>query len=186
MRVLHLVYIVFFLFLGAWLGQAILKQNPLRWAAVFVPLCAVMFYVQLRTFEGSGHFDWPGAAPRNPWVQAFLWARENTPVDAKFLVPFDFMRRPREDYYGFRAWAERSRTVDDVKDRAVAALSPPLADKWALEADLLRGEWKVTWILDTRAALSEQAHALSCPYANAVVMVCQVPAAPEQVPQAQR
>jgi hypothetical protein len=196
MRVLHLAYIAFFLFLGGWLGQIWLRMHPIRWATVFVPVCAVMFYVQTGTFEGSGHLDWPGNAPRNPWVQAFVWARENTAVDAKFLLPFDYMRRPGEDFYGFRAWAERSRTVDDVKDRAVAALNPSLAMPWTLASELprawelareglrpvrkeewsgVREEWKVTWILDERGVLVRIAPELSCPYANDVVMVCRIP-----------
>jgi len=198
MRVLHLAYIIFFLFLGGWLGQVWLRRHPIRWAAVFVPVCAVMFYVQARTFEGSGHFDWPGAAPRNPWVQAFVWARENTPVDAKFVLPFDHMRRPGEDFYGFRAWAERSRTLDNVKDRAVAALSPALAGKWSWELQfpltwdqfkmqpqpyqldreewgLIREAWMVSWILDERAVLIKFVPQFSCPYENDVVMVCRIP-----------
>jgi hypothetical protein len=183
MRVLHLVYIVFFLFLGGWLGQIWLREHPIRWAAVIVPLCAVMFYVQLRTFEGSGHFDWPGAAPRNPWVQGFAWARENTPLDAKFVLPFDHMRLPGEDFYGFRAWAERSRTVDDVKDRAVAALTPSLANAWrksprlplrpeAEDLQMLGTQHNFMWVLLQRPGVP----GLSCPYANDVVVVCRIPA----------
>lgn len=182
MRVLHLVYIVFFLFLGGWLGQVWLRMHPIRWVAVFVPLGAVMLYVQMRTFEGSGHFDWPGAAPRNAWVQAFVWARENTPADAKFAVPSDYMRRPGEDFYGFRAWAERSRTVDEVKDRAVAALSPSLAPAYAMgphlppqpnaeDLGVLPREHKVAWTILERPGVP----GLSCPYANDVVMVCRIP-----------
>lgn len=182
MRVLHLVYIVFFLFLGGWLGQIWLRMHPIRWVTVFVPVCAVMFYVQMRTFEGSGHFDWPGSAPRNAWVQAFVWARENTPVDAKFAVPSDYMRQPGQDFYGFRALAERSRTVDDVKDRAVAALSPPLARAYAMspylpakpnagDLQVFRREHNVTWAILERPGVA----GLSCPYANDVVMVCSIP-----------
>jgi len=182
MRVLHLVYIVFFLFLGGWLGESLLRKNPLRWAAWFVPVCAVMFYVQLQTFAGSNHWDWPGAQPRNAWVQAFVWARGNTPVDAKFALPIDFMRLPGEDFYGFRAWAERSRTPDDVKDRAVAALSPSLAYAWGMSPRLpeplqldvlqdLRRHDGITWVVLPRPALP----GLSCPYGNDVVMVCRIP-----------
>lgn len=182
MRVLHLGYLVFFLFLGGWLSQIWLRQHPMRWAVCFVPVCAVMFYVQTRTFEGSGHLDWPGAAPRNAWVQAFIWARDNTPVDAKFVLPFDHMRLPGEDFYGFRAWAERSRSVDDVKDRAVAALTPALAHAWgtspylpampaAEDLQRLRREHNFTWVLLQRPGVE----GIPCPYANDVVMVCRIP-----------
>ncbi len=192
MRVLHLVYVAFFLFLGGWMGQIWLRMHPLRWAAFFVPLCAVMFYVQTRTFEGSGHFDWPGAVPRNAWVQAFVWARDNTPADAKFVLPFDHMRRPGQDFYGFRAWAERSRTVDDVKDRAVAALTPSLAYTWGMcpylpvtptveDLQRLRRERNFTWVILERPGLA----GLLCPYANDVVMVCEVPKAAKRGPEPQ-
>lgn len=193
MRVLHLVYIVFFLFLGGWLGQRVLRGNFIRWVAAFILLGGVMFYVQLRTFDGSGHIDYPGAAPRNAWVQAFAWARENTPPDAKFALPFDFMRRPGEDYYGFRAWAERSRTVDDVKDHAVAALSTKLADRWLEEAGEAAATWRaltperlrhsadktqVRWVILERPGIA----GLSCPYANEGVMICRIPEAVEEIP----
>jgi hypothetical protein len=189
MRVLHIAYIIFFLFLGGWLGQVALRLHPIRWAALFVPLCAVMFYVQLRTFEGSAHFDRPGAAPRNAWVQAFVWVRENTPMDARFALPFDFMRRPGQDYYGFRAWAERSRLPDDVKDRAVAGLTPSLARAWGSAPRLqepvrleslraLRRGGGAGWVLLERPAVD----GLSCPYANDVVMVCRIPEDPVNPP----
>ncbi len=189
MRVLHITYIVFFLFLGGWLGQTALRMHPIRWAAVFVPLCGVMFYVQMRTFAGSAHFDWPGAAPRNAWVQAFVWARDHTPVDAKFALPFDFMRRPGEDFYGFRAWAERSRLPDDVKDRAVAGLTPSLARAWGSAPRLqepvhmeslpaLRRAGHATWVILERPGVQ----ALACPYSNDVVMVCRIPEDPVNLP----
>jgi hypothetical protein len=193
MRVLHLVYIIFFLFLGGWLGQIWLRAHPIRWAAVLVPLCAVMFYVQLRTFEGSRHFDWPGAAPRNAWVQAFVWARENTPKDAKFVLPFEYMRRAGQDFYGFRAWAERSRTADDVKDRAVAALTPVLAHAWRMSPRLpeplrledlpeMRKGHNLTWMILER----QHWEGLACPYTNQAVMICEVPKVAWPLPEPQR
>lgn len=184
MRVLHLTYIFFFLLLGGWVGQAWLGRRPLRWLAFFAPVCAVMFYVQLRTFEGSAHFDWPSAQPRNAWVQAFVWARENTPPDARFALAPNYMQQPGEDYFGFRAFAERSALADNVKDRAVAALAPGLASGWQEQASNLAG-WKsftrddflrlrskygVTWVVI-------EAHSspnLPCPYSNHAVRVCRI------------
>lgn len=184
MRVLHLTYIFFFLLLGGWLGQVWLGKHPLRWLAFFAPLCAVMFYVQLRTFEGSAHFGWPGAQPRNAWVQAFTWARENTPVDAKFALDPSYMEQPGEDYFGFRAFAERSALADNVKDRAVAALAPDLASAWQEQArDLagwqnfsrddflrLRRQYGVTWAVIEAPGSPN----LPCPYSNHAVRVCRI------------
>ncbi len=184
MRVLHLTYIFFFLLLGGWVGQAWLGRQPLRWLAFFAPVCAVMFYVQLRTFEGSAHFDWPGAQPRNAWVQAFTWARENTPSDAIFALDPNYMQQPGEDYFGFRAFAERSALADNVKDRAVAALAPDFAGAWQEQAsDLagwknfsrddflrLRSKYGVTWVLIEAPASPN----LPCPYSNRAVRVCRI------------
>ncbi|MGH9795972.1 MAG: hypothetical protein ACRD5G_14480 [Candidatus Acidiferrales bacterium] len=184
MRVLHLTYIFFFLLLGGWIGQAWLGRRPLRWLVFFAPVCAVMFYVQLRTFEGSAHVDWPGAQPRNAWVRAFTWARENTPSDAKFALDPNYMQQPGEDYFGFRAFAERSALADNVKDRAVAALAPDLAAAWQEQtSDLagwedfsrddflrLRRKYGVTWAV-TEASASPN---LPCPYSNHAVRVCRI------------
>ena len=39
---------------------------------------------QRRQFPASEHVELPGRASSNAWVQAFLWARSNTPQDAYF------------------------------------------------------------------------------------------------------
>lgn len=185
MRILHFTYIVFLLSSGALLGKYVLHARPLRWALLFVPLACTMFYFQRQEFPSSYHIEWPGRAPRNAWVQAFDWARENTPRDALFALDPLYMKRPGEDYYGFRGFAERSMMADNGKDPSVVEVFPNLAWQWKLEVsarenwehftladfERLKKNYGVTWVIVERPGVA----GLRCPYSNDVVMVCQIP-----------
>jgi hypothetical protein len=184
MRYLHLLYLLMFLFAGGLVGQRFLRTSWFRWAALFVPLCAGMFLAQRATFPASDHIDWPGAAPRNQWLQAFLWVRQNTPQDSLFALGPNYLQRPGEDAYSFRAWAERSVLADIGKDASVATQVPRLAPRWQQEVqaqtgwehfqqsdfEALRSHYGVTWVI------VERPHdpGLPCPYENATVMVCRI------------
>ena len=127
-----------------------------------------------------------GAAPKNPWVQAFVWIREHTPTDAIFaLAPrYDSIRG--EDHQGFRAIAERSRLADAVKDWSVATLYPnlPLAEDCYAQTQAVKGwqhfkradferlkrEYGVSWIVVQRPGVA----GMNCPYRNSLISVCQV------------
>jgi len=184
MRSLHLVYIVLFLLMGGLLNKIVVKSRPLGWILLFMPLGAAMCYAQLQTYPESGLIEWPGASPKNQWVQAFEWARQNTPANAVFALDPMYMKRPGADAHGFRAFAERSMMADYVKDRGVAALFPALAPRWRREIDSrrnwaefrledfqrLRRQYGVTWVIVERPG----AEGLRCPYANARVMVCNI------------
>jgi hypothetical protein len=142
-----------------------------------------MFLAQRHEFPASAHIEWPGAAPRSPWLQAFLWIRDNTPPDALFALDPWYMRRPGVNYHGFRALAERSSLADRVKDPGVSALFPPLADKWleqaraqdgwrdfdALDFHLLKHKYGVTWVV-----VENPVHDMTCPYTNEAVQVCRI------------
>lgn len=186
MRSLLIVYIFLALLAGGLLGEAILKHHALRWILLFAPLCAGMWYAQLQLFPLERHIEWPGAAPTNPWMQAFMWARQNTPTDANFALDPDYMALPDESYQGFRATAERSRMADGLKDWSAAALFPnlPFADDVQKQVEALKG-WKnfgagdyarlkqtygVTWMVVEKTQASE----LTCPYENQLVKVCRV------------
>ena len=185
MRILHFPYIVFLLFSGGMLGKYLLRSQPLRWVALFVPLALAMFHFQRLEFPSSYHIEWPGRSPRNPWVQAFVWTRDNTPRSAFFALDPRYMHSPGQDYYGFRAYAERSALADNEKDTSAVAVFPDLAWQWNLEVTD-RGNWQqftltdferlkkkygVTWVIVVRPGVS----GLSCPYANSEVMVCRIP-----------
>lgn len=186
MRSLQLVYLFFFLFAGGFLGERFLHYRPLRWLALFLPICAAMCFAQFQLFPGSRHVEWPGAAPKNPWIQAFVWIRGNTPQNAIFALDPDFMALPGENHEGFRAIAERSRLADAKKDWSVAVLYPwlPLADDCLAQTQAASG-WKhfgvadfqrlertygVTWVVLQQPGVP----GLNCPYQNGTVRVCRV------------
>jgi hypothetical protein len=185
LRSLHLLYILMFLLAGGLLDEYVLKGRAWRWIVLFLPLCAGMFAAQRALFPASAHIEWPGFAPKNPWAQAFVWIRANTPPDALFgLDPF-YMRIPGEDTIGFRALAERSRTVDVNKDSGAVSMFPPLAEEWSEQMQAVRN-WKnfsaedfarlkkkygVSWVVVQQPGVT----GLPCSYQNDAVRVCRLP-----------
>jgi hypothetical protein len=184
MRSLYLLYVLFFLFAGGLLGEYVLKNRVWRWAAFFVPLCAMMFVAQRALFPASAHIEWPGAAPKNQWVQAFLWIRANTPCDAVFALDPSHMKIPGADENGFEAIAQRSMLVDAVKGSGVVSMFPSMADEWLRQVQAqsgwktfqsqdflrLRSEYGVDWVVLQQPG----ATGLECPYQNVAVLVCRV------------
>ena len=198
MRSFHLVYVLMFLYFGGLLGEKLLKAKPLRWVLLFLPLCIAMFAAQRYQFPASDHIELPGMKPRNQWVQAFQWIRENTPKNAFFALDPYCMEHDGEDFHGFRALAERSMMADRVKDPAVVSVlitaNKLLADKfedqsgvartWHEQVTALR-DWKdfgiedfrrlkekfgVDWVVLEKPGLS----GLECPYENDAVKVCRI------------
>ncbi len=184
LRSLHLVYIFMLVIGGGFLGKCVLKDAAWRWVVLFIPICAGMFFAQRALFPADAHVEWPWAAPRNPWVQAFLWARDHTPNDAFFALDPFYMQIDGEDAQGFRAIAERSRMADGNKDSGAVSMFPPLAGEWlgqfqsvekwrnfgAADFQSLHEQYGVNWVLLQKPA----GLGLDCPYANSVVEVCRV------------
>jgi hypothetical protein len=186
MRSLQLVYLLMFLIIGGLLGEYVLKNHLLRWAVLFLPIAAGLCIAQIQLFPATRHVEWPGAAPINPWLQAFVWIRGNTPTDAIFALDPNYMALPEENYQGFRATAERSRLADAKKDWSDAVLYPwlPLADDVFAQTEAVAG-WKnfgsadfarlkktygVSWVVLQQPGTS----GLTCPYENAAVRVCRI------------
>lgn len=183
MRSLHLVYVLMLLLAGGFVGEFVLKNHAWRWLTLFLPLSLGMFCAQCQLFAASAHIEWPGAIPRNPWVQAFLWIRNTTPVDAVFALDPDYMNIPGEDANGFRAIAERSMLADAVKDSGAVSMFPPLAGEWLRQVDAQRGwrnfqpadyhrlqtEFGVNWVV-----VQKPVSGLDCPYQNTAVSVCRL------------
>jgi hypothetical protein len=175
MRGLHLIYIVLVLISGGllarWTGRI-----PWRWAVILLPLAGVMFFAQRQLFSQSDHLDLPWRTPRNPYVQAFLWAREHSGPSTLFAL--DPYYKAHSDYYGFRAWAQRSMLADD-KDLGVSGLFPENAQQAYLQirvrslwtkADfaVLRDVYGVSMVILERDHPAQ----LACPYQNERVRVC--------------
>ena len=184
MRSLYLLYILFVLFSGGLLGQFVLKDRGWRWAALFLPLCAGMFYAQRTLFPASAHIEWPGSAPRNPWAQAFEWVRQNTPPEAVFALDPNFMDIHGEDENGFRAIAERSMLADDKTDSGATTMFPEMADEWLRQVQAerdwpqfqlrdfrrLHAEYRVDWVVLQQPGVA----GLECLYQNTAVKICRV------------
>lgn len=186
LRSLYLLYILLFLFGGGFAAEYILKGRVWRWLVLFVPLCAGMFIAQRALFPASAHIEWPGATPRNPWAQAFVWIRENTAPNAIFALDPFHMQIPGEDSNGFRAIAQRSMLADAVKDSGAVSMFPLMADEWLKQVQAqsgwrnfrsenfgtLRAQYGVTWVVLQQPGLV----GMQCPYQNRAVLVCSIPA----------
>lgn len=185
LRILQIDYILMTLGLGAELGQRFLKSSWLRWMTVFASLAGIMIFAERQTFQGTAHFELPGSSPSNPWEEAFLWIRQNTPRAALFALDSDYIAKPMEDAQNFRAISERSALPDYTKDGGDAANNPKLSSTWAaaqapqtrlssksdtqriLELKPLGVDWMV---LESNAKTS-----FPCAYANSAVKVCRMP-----------
>ncbi|MCL5005359.1 MAG: hypothetical protein M1404_02400 [Acidobacteria bacterium] len=184
MRTFQMLYLLFFLMAGALIGKWILRKSLWRWLAFFVPLSLAMCYAQLQLYPASPHIEWPGVQDPNPWVQAFLWIRHNTPKDAYFALSPHFMELPGEDYHGFRAFAERSRMADVVKDPGVVSLFPNIGNTWLKQVTALKGwrhftlhdfqrlkqQFGVDWVVIQQPGVP----GLDCVYQNSRVRVCRI------------
>jgi hypothetical protein len=147
----------------------------------------IMFAANRAAFPNSSHLELPGLAPRNPWVQAFLWVREHTPKDALFALDADYINARGEDAQCFRAIAERSALPDYSKDGGEASIAPELAATWmagqSAQNNLSAPEETdgqrlaalrplgVNWIVLQSSAVTH----FDCPYENARVKVCRLP-----------
>ena len=185
MRSLQLTYILLIAISGGLIAEYVLKAQVWRWGALYISICAGMFYAQRQLFPATPHLEWPDAGTSNEWVQAFRWIRDNTPVNACFALDPEHMRLAGEDQHGFRAIAERSRLADNVKDSGSVTMFPALAATWqeqtrgeeewkSFTADdfaRLRRQYGVDWVVVQQSGVA----GLECPYRNSAVLVCRVP-----------
>jgi len=191
MRYLHLLYLLFFLIVGGLLGRYLLDRHRYRWALLFIPLSAGMFYAQRQMYAASPHLELPFITPENGWLRAFDWIRLYTPSDSLFAIDPHYEALPGEDYHGFRALAERSVLADYEKDAGMAARVPSLAPRWLKEVTALNGwpsfraedfqrlknHFGVTWFVLSAADAefsNTQPGPVVCPYANEEVKVCRL------------
>ncbi len=178
------LYILFFILLGGLLGEYLLERRIWRWIAFFLPIAAGMLFIQTTAYPHSQHIEWPWAKPKNQWVQAYYWIRNNTPKDAVFALDPRYITLSEVDQHGFRAIAERSVLSDYYKDSGAVSLFPLLADEWGREQTAQQGwqnftvsdfkhlatEYPVTWVMLNPS----QAAGFECPYTNSAVSVCRI------------
>ena len=190
LRAFQIVYLVMVLGLGAKLGERVLRRSAWRWGAAMLLLGGAMLGAERGAFPNSNHLELPRVAARNLWVQAFVWARGNTPQDALFALDADYINAAGEDAQCFRAIAERSALPDYSKDGGEASIAPELAGAWATgqaaqqglsqssrnaaEADAARiaalRPLGVSWVVMAADAATN----FDCPYRNAAVRVCRL------------
>jgi hypothetical protein len=191
MRTLHLVYFLLVFLGGGLFGETLLQNHPLRWFVFLLSISLVFFIGNKIVYSSSPYVEMPGHLPRNAWIEAFDWIRQNTPNDALFALDPNYMTRPGEDHHGFRAFAERSALADWVKDRSVSVLEPQLAYRWLdEERDIdnwqhftmddfhrLKQKHGVDWVVleRERNPSLQTAGGLSCPYSDTKVLVCKLP-----------
>jgi len=194
LRIYLLIYAVMSMLLGAEICRicdsarqgfagAVVRAMP---ALAIMISAGAMGYVQHEIFPMSPHVELPERAGRNfnPWVQAFLWARANTPRDALFALDAKYVNTGGEDSQNFRAISLRSAVPDYSKDGGEASITPPLAEAWqqgaaaqkdlsALNDDVRNGRLRpfgVTWmVLHAGSATTHP-----CPYNNGTVKVCRL------------
>lgn len=187
MRWLHIFYFIFLLMAGGLAARYVfVGRRVLAGVAILAMLGGVMFFAQRDLFEHSNHLEWPGRSVKNPWAQAFLWVRANTPKGAVFAMPPKYMDLDGEDTYGFRALSERSMLAEDQKDPGAATVFPALAPIWQEQVHAQRGiekfsreqfaelekRWGVSWVVLPAGANAE----LRCPYVNEWAKVCKLDA----------
>jgi len=198
LRVYLLVYALMALLVGAALSmlcESARQRSRTRFAAaafgsipllIIVVSAGVMGYVQRQSFPLSPHIELPGreAKNANPWVQAFLWAKANTPRDALFAMDAMYVNSADEDAQNFRAIAMRSAVPDYSKDGGEASITPALAEQWREGAEAQQGlselsdeardrrlqPFGVMWMV----LRSSAATAHPCPYDNRAVKVCRL------------
>ncbi len=186
LRAFHIVYLVMVVLLGARLGESLLRRSHWRWAATSLLLGGIFLAVSFGDFPASSHIEWPGVAPQNPWIEAFLWIRANTPVDSLFALDADYINSPGEDAQCFRAIAQRSSLPDYSKDGGEASIAPQLTAEWQAgqqaqqqlsspaTTDAMRlaslQPLGVSWIVLQVQAVTQ----LPCSYSNGAVKVCRL------------
>lgn len=194
LRAFLLIYALMILLCGGALAswtQQISRANRSRTLRLSIPalpaICVaatalIMFYVQRASFPSSIHLELPGRNNPNPWVEAFVWAREHTPPDALFALDARYVNTPGEDAQTFRAISLRSAIPDFSKDGGEAAITPRLAPEWQRSAtatqhlsDLSAAQtaqqlrpFGVNWLVLHADAQTDK----PCPYRNSVVKVC--------------
>jgi hypothetical protein len=185
LRCFHLITFIFVLSIGGVVGEYAAKNRPWVLAVIMLPLAIGMFYVNRQTYSYSPHIEWPWLkTSTNPWVNALLWVRENTPTDAVFAVDSRYFKEVGVDVHGFRTLSERAALPDYYKDGGVVAMFPSLAVEWKQMSNATYGlnhfdvqdfqrlakQYPVQWTLIHGPAPQQ----MDCPYEENDYTVCRI------------
>ncbi|WP_109485046.1 hypothetical protein [Occallatibacter savannae] len=187
LRSFHLITLLFILLLAGVAGEYLAKDRKWLPFLLFLPLAIGMFIAARNTYPHSAHIEVPSNTSRNPWVNALLWIRGNTPGDAVFAVDSRYFKDAPVDVHGFRSISQRSALADYYKDGGVVSLFPDLADEWKHMSDAtyglnhfsraqfqsLREQYpEVSWTVIHGSAPA----GMDCPYRQDSFQVCRMPA----------
>lgn len=186
LRSFHILYLLGVLLLGGWIGRMLGREQRTRWIgfALVGAAAAGLFAAQIADYPFSAHIEWPGMRPRNPWAQAYVWIRKNTPSNAVFAADPNLVFQDGVDMQGFRATTVRSLLADDKDQGVVAVVNPLIAGEWAAQRDAQLGlnemsdaqrakqltPFGVNWLLLEASATTS----FPCPYQNGVAKVCRM------------
>lgn len=184
LRMLQMAYLAFLLLIGARLAQWCVRGATHRAVTAAALLIASIALVEMQRelYPASTHIELPTLGPRNPWAQAFLWLRNNTPPDAVIAIDPFYTAAPFADAQNARAISQRNVLPDFSKDGGVASVQTGLGPQWQSAVAAQTGietmpdsvriarltPFAANWIV--LRAHSETA--LPCPYRNGVVKVC--------------
>jgi hypothetical protein len=186
MRILQMVYVLFVLLAGGLIGKYLLQNHQTRWVALILVLAGAFYAADRVVCPASAHIEWPGRAPQNAWLKAFLWIRGNTPKDALFALDPYYMEHRGEDVHGFRGWAERSTLADWTKDRGNVQINADMAFDWYQEFSAiqywhdfraedftrLKQRFRVDWVVLEQH--TPPPAGLDCPYNQDGLLVCSI------------
>lgn len=186
LRSYDLIYLIFVLLLGGVAGDFLAKARWWAVPTVLLSLAVGMHAAARSTYPHSPQIELPSSASPNPWVNALLWIRRNTPADAVFAVDSRYFKDPVVDVHGFRSISERSELADYYKDGGVVSLFPGLAVKWKDMSRATYGlnhfsmerfrELKLEYPPVTWTVIHGLAPAgMDCPYQQSGFSVCRMP-----------
>jgi hypothetical protein len=191
LRALHLLYAVFVLMAGGWIGNFLhekirsKKTQVAIWCVLSVCIATPLLLAQLTIYPASRHLEFSWRPPANGWTLAFRWCGEHTSEDALFALDAHYITVKGEDAQNFRAISLRSSLPDYSKDGGVASVSPSLAADWLTgvtaqtnlngisDAERIArlAPLHVDWIVLPSAASTS----FLCDYQNDVAKVCRLP-----------
>lgn len=186
LRSFHLITLVFVLFFAGVLGEYLGKNKPWAIAALCISLAAGMFIVSRQTYANSPQIEFPSTTSSNPWVNALLWVRLNTPSNAVFAVDSRYFKDALSDVHGFRAVSERSELADYHKDGGVVSLFPGLAGEWKQMSNATYGlnQFSITQfkslkeeypVVSWTVIHGSAPFGMDCPYQQRGYSVCHMP-----------